>query len=142
MLKIIGAGLTLCLVSTVINTAVTATVEFSHNITMADSPQVAVPLYWVIVVDLLNGLGAGVTMIYTVEFVMAQTPNRMRGIMMGLMLIMFGCSFSHVLLLLVKVSLVMFLHYGLYVDVPLPLSQLVSLGSNNKYYQHQHCHWR
>ena len=41
-----------------------------------------------------------------------------------------GCSFSHVLLLLVKVSLVMFLHYGLYVDVPLPLSQLVSLGNN------------
>ena len=92
MLKIIGAGLTLCLVSTVINTAVTATVEFSHNITMADSPQVTVPLYWVIVVDLLNGLGTGVTMIYSVEFVMAQTPNRMRGIMMGLMLIMFGWS--------------------------------------------------
>ena len=39
-----------------------------------------------------------------------------------------GCSFSHVLLLLVKVSLIMFLHYGLYVDVPLPLSQLVSLS--------------
>ena len=30
--------------------------------------------------------------------------------------------FFCVLLLLVKVSLVMFLHYGLYVDVPLPLS--------------------
>ena len=65
----------------------TATVQFTHNITMADSPQVTVPLYWVIVVDLLNGLGAGVTMIYTIEFVMAQTPNRMRGIMMGLVII-------------------------------------------------------
>ena len=54
LLKMIGAGLMLCLVSTVINIAVTATVQFTHNITMADSPQVAVPLYWVIVVDLLN----------------------------------------------------------------------------------------
>ena len=92
LLKMIGAGLMLCLVSTVINIAVTATVQFTHNITMADSPQVAVPLYWVIVVDLLNGLGAGVTMIYTIEFVMAQTPNRMRGIMMGLVIIMIGWS--------------------------------------------------
>ena len=92
LLKMIGAGLMLCLVSTVINIAVTATVQFTHNITMPDSPQVTVPLYWVIVVDLLNGLGAGVTMIYTVEFVMAQTPNRMRGIMMGLVIIMIGWS--------------------------------------------------
>ena len=92
MLKMIGAGLMLCLVSTVVSTAVTATVQFSHNITMADSPQVTVPLYWVIVVDLLNGLGAGITTIYTVEFVMAQTPNRMRGIMMGLVIIMIGWS--------------------------------------------------
>ena len=43
-------------------------------------------------------------------------------------------SFSHVLLLLVKVSLVMLLCYGLYVDMPLPLSQLVSLGNNSEQY--------
>ena len=43
-------------------------------------------------------------------------------------------SFSHMLLLLVKVSLVMFLYYGLYVDMPLPLSQLVSFGSNSEQY--------
>ena len=40
-------------------------------------------------------------------------------------------NFSHVLLLLVQVSLVMLLCYGLYVDVPLPLSQLVSLGEQD-----------
>ena len=92
MLKMIGASLILCLISTVINTAVTATMQFSHNITMADSPQVTVPLYWVIVVDVLNGIGVTMAMIYGIEFAMAQTPNRMRGIMMGLMLIMFGWS--------------------------------------------------
>ena len=44
LLKMIGAGLILCLVSTVINTAVTATVCFleqSQNNTMPDTPQVS-----------------------------------------------------------------------------------------------------
>ena len=41
---------------------------------------------------------------------------------------------SHVLLLLVHVPLIVFLHYGLYVDVSLPLSQLVALGKNNIHY--------
>ena len=54
-----------------------------------DSPQVTVPLYWVIVVDVLNGIGVTMAIIYGIEFAIAQTPNRMRGIMMGLMLIMF-----------------------------------------------------
>lgn len=36
-------------------------------------------------------------------------------------------NFSHVLFFLVHVPLVVFLHYGLDVDVPLPFSQLVSL---------------
>ena len=39
-------------------------------------------------------------MIYGIEFAMAQTPNRMRGIMMGLMLIMFGWSTLGTLFLL------------------------------------------
>ena len=49
LLKMIGAGLILCLVSTVINTAVTSAVyffELSQNITMPDTPQVS--LYWIL----------------------------------------------------------------------------------------------
>ena len=46
-------------------------------------------------------------------------------------------SLSHVLLLLVKVPLVVFLYYCLYVDVPLPLSQLVSFSSNDVRYKGQ-----
>ena len=45
-----------------------------------------------------------------------------------------AACFSRVLLLLVKVPLIVFLHYGLYVDVSLPLSQLVALGKNNIHY--------
>ena len=90
LLKMIGAGLILCLVSTVINTAVTATVYFSQNITMADTIQV--PLYWVPVVEFLNGIGVTMIMIHGIEFTMAQTPNKMRGIMMGLLIAMIGWS--------------------------------------------------
>ena len=90
LLKMIGAGLILCLVSTVINTAVTATVYFSQNITMADTIQV--PLYWVPVVEFLNGIGVTMIMMHGIEFTMAQTPNKMRGIMMGLLIAMIGWS--------------------------------------------------
>ena len=41
---------------------------------------------------------------------------------------------AHVLLLLVKVPLIVFLHYEMYVDVLVPLSQLVALGKNNMHY--------
>ena len=91
LLKMIGAGLFLSLVSTVIHTVVTAVEYFSEqpqNITMPDTPQVS--LYWILVVEYLNGIGAVVTFVFAIEFAMAQTPNRMRGIIMGLMLTMVG----------------------------------------------------
>ena len=44
------------------------------------------------------------------------------------------CNLFHVLLLLVKVSLIVFLHYGMDVDVSLSLSQLVALGKNHVHY--------
>ena len=58
LLKMIGAGLFLSLVSTVIHTAVTATVNiFQNNHKTSQcptTPQVAVPLYWILVVDVLE----------------------------------------------------------------------------------------
>ena len=90
LLKMIGAGLILCLVSTVLHTAVTATVHFadlSQNSTITE-----VTLYSTIAAKLLNGIGTVLTMIFGVELVMAQTPNRMRGIMMGLIIIIIAWS--------------------------------------------------
>ena len=40
--------------------------------------------------------------------------------------------FSSVFVFLLKVSLIVFLHYCLYVDMPLPLSPFVALGKNHK----------
>ena len=93
LLKMMGAGLILCLVSIIINTSVTATVHFlelSQNITMPDTPQVS--LYWILAAKVLNGIGVVVTLIFGVEFAMAQTPNRMRGIVMGLVIVVIGGS--------------------------------------------------
>ena len=93
MFKMIGAGLILCLVSTVINTVVAATgyfLEQSQNITMPDTLQMS--MYWILVAKVLNGIGVVVIMLFGVEFAMAQTPNRMRGIMMGLAIIIIGWS--------------------------------------------------
>ena len=58
-----------------------------------------------------------------------------------IMLVTFCCvvwisanRFSSALLLLVKVPLIVFLYYGLCIDMFLPLSQLVALGKNHKHY--------
>ena len=122
LLKMIGAGLTLCFVSTLINTAVTATVYFSHNTTMIDDSY-QVPLYWGLVVDVLNGLGTGVTTLCSVEFTMAQTPNRMRGIMMGVLIIAIGWSSlgSYIYTELFKISQKYTFYFYL---VPTPLAML------------------
>ena len=44
-----------------------------------------IPLYWVLIIDFANGVGFVLTMCFLFEFMIAQTPNRMRGIMMGLL---------------------------------------------------------
>ena len=93
MLKIIGAGQFLSLVSTVICSVMIAVEHFSEqtqNITIPDTPQVS--LYWILVLEYLNGIGAVVAFVFAIEFAMAQTPNRMRGIFMGLALAIVGWS--------------------------------------------------
>ena len=57
---------------------------------MPDTPQVS--LYWILAAKVLNGIGVVVTLIFGAEFAMAQSPNRMRGIMTGLLIIIDGWS--------------------------------------------------
>ena len=118
--KMIGAGLIMCLVSTVINTVVTANAFFSQNTTISDTPQV--PIYWIPVIELLNGIGITVTLMYGIGFTMAQTPNRMRGIMMGLVITMMGWTTndSKILKRIVDIFKVSTLNYTLYSSLVLP----------------------
>ena len=45
---------------------------------------IPVSIYWVLVIEIVNGIGIVVTACSMFEFAMAQVSNRMRGIMMGM----------------------------------------------------------
>ena len=42
-----------------------------------------IPLYWLLLSDIVYGIGAAIALATLIEFVMAQSPNSMRGVMMG-----------------------------------------------------------
>ena len=117
LLKMIGTGLSLCLVSTMINTVMIMTGYFSHN-----TEYIQVSLYWMLVIEFLNGIGLIVTMVYGIEFCVAQTPNRMRGIMMGLVITMIGWSIngSKILKRIVGIFKISTQNYTLYSSLVLP----------------------
>ena len=123
LLKMTGAGLIMCFISTVIFTAVFGVEHFSeqsHNITMPDTPQMS--LYWIVLVEFLNGFGSGMAMMYCFEFTMAQTPNRMRGIMMGVVLFTIGWSTvgSHFFTGMLGKYIPESIMFYLYLALPLP----------------------
>ena len=127
LLKMIGVGLILCLVSTVINTAVAATMyalKQPQNITMPNTLQVS--LYWMLAAEVLNGIGVVVILIFGLEFAMAQTPNRMRGIMMGLLIIMYGWS-AHGSYLLAEIFHMFKASYLFYFYLALPPLAMLTL---------------
>ena len=49
-----------------------------------------IPVYCVVVIYAINGVGTIILMRSQFEFIMAQSPDRMRGIMTGLCLTIFG----------------------------------------------------
>ena len=97
MLKMIGVGLFLCLASTVVSFAIGSIGHFYSNTShcifddhhdMARS--LPLPLYLVVIVESVNGVGGVVLTCSLYEFVVAQTPNRMRGIVIGFLITMVG----------------------------------------------------
>ena len=90
MFKIIGIEVFLCLVSTVINLAIDAIGHFYSNASHCifddntATGTIPIPIYWVLLMDVVNGIGILITAYSMLEFAMAQVPNRMRGIMVGI----------------------------------------------------------
>ena len=41
-------------------------------------------IYWVLIIDIVNGVGNLFVLCSSFEFIIAQSPNQMRGIMIGL----------------------------------------------------------
>ena len=98
MLKIIGAGFCICLLTTVVKLVVSSVGHFYSNSShcifdnTAATGTIPIPIYWVLIVEFVNGVGVVIALCSLFEFVIAQTPNRMRGIMMGLVLTSFGAG--------------------------------------------------
>ena len=96
MLRIIGVGLFLCLVSTVLSLAVTSIGHFQDNASQCVFNEsgaagiIPIPIHWVLTTDVVNGVGNLFVLCCSFEFMMAQSPNRMRGIMIGLSLTVLG----------------------------------------------------
>ena len=96
MLKIMAAGFCLCIAATVMQLSVLSIGHFYSNSSHCifgdniKTSTISTPLYWVLIIDIINGVGVVLIACTLFEFVMAQTPNRMRGIMMGLILTAIG----------------------------------------------------
>ena len=97
MLKMIGVGLFLCMASTVVSLAIGSVGHFysnSSHCVFDDHHDMArslpLPLYLVVIVESVNGVGGVVLTCSLYEFVVAQTPNRMRGIVIGFLIAMIG----------------------------------------------------
>ena len=56
----------------------------------ADTGTIPIPIFWVLVVDSINGVGVVLTTCSSLEFVMAQTPNKRRGIIVGIFIAVGG----------------------------------------------------
>ena len=99
ILKIMGMGLSLCLLVTVIELNLLSIGHFYSNAShcifddLTVTGTLPIPLYWVLIIDFVNGVGVVLVMCSMFEMVIAQTPNRMRGIMMGLIVMLgFGTN--------------------------------------------------
>ena len=94
MLAVMAAGLCLCIAVTVIELDIMSIGHFYSNASycvfdddLTDKGTLFIsPLYLVVVINFINGVGVVLIMCSLFEFVVAQAPNRMRGIMMGLMM--------------------------------------------------------
>ena len=92
MLKSMVTGLFLCFVVSIIELNVLSIGHFYSNAShcifndLTAIGTIPIPLYWILIIHFVNGVGVVLVMCSLFEFVVAQAPNRMRGIMMGLMI--------------------------------------------------------
>ena len=101
LLKRAGAGLFIMLIGNLLNLTVDTIGHLHSNNTQCNmfsetssgsTNSLSIQLYWLLIPYTVTGVGKLITTCSSIEFVMAQSPNRMRGVVMGLaiMFLWFG----------------------------------------------------
>ena len=111
LMKRAVTGFVLCLLGTLLDLTLDTIGHLHSNNThcMFDTKSgsvntLPIPLYWLILADAMNAIGAAIFIVTIIEFILAQSPNSMRGVMMGVFLIVFmiATAVSHGLQLLLR----------------------------------------
>ena len=96
LIKRVGTGFFLILIGTLLDLTLDTIGHLHSNNThcMFDTNSgsantLPIPLYWLLLSDIMYGIGAAIVIVTIIEFVLAQSPNSMRGVMMGVFLILF-----------------------------------------------------
>ena len=98
MLRICGLGIFLWLVNTLVKLSIDSIGHFYSNASQCifnnnvATGTIPVPLHWVLLTEAVHGVGTVVLACSMLEFMMAQTQNHMRGIMMGLYFALAGTA--------------------------------------------------
>ena len=101
LLKRIGTGLVLCLIGLSINLTLDTVGHMNSNNTQCmfdtqhpgSNSTLPIPLYWPLISDFTFGVGVVLASCSAIEFVMAQTPNTMRGFMTGMFCSLLGIGY-------------------------------------------------
>ena len=96
LIKRAGTGFVLCFIGTLLDLTLDTIGHLHSNNThcMFDTYSesantLPIPLYWLLLSDIVFGIGVAIVMVTIIEFILAQSPNSMRGVMMGAFLLLF-----------------------------------------------------
>ena len=94
-MKRAGTGFVLCLIGTLLDLTLDTIGHLHSNNThcMFDTYSesantLPIPLYWLLLSDIVFGIGTAIVIVSLTELILAQSPNSMRGVMMGVFAIL------------------------------------------------------
>ena len=92
LIKRVGIGLAMIFISTLSNLTMDTIGHLDSNNThcmfdaySAEHITISIPLYWLILSDIVFGVGGAIISVNLIVFVLAQSPQSMRGVMMGVL---------------------------------------------------------
>ena len=101
LIKRAGAGLVIMLIGNLLNLTVD-TIEHLHSnntqcmfidTSHGSANSLTIPLYWLLISASVTEVGRTLVLCSSLEFIMAQSPNTMRGVMMGLTSAFYGIGY-------------------------------------------------